>query len=681
MYTLYKKVKLFFYKDLNKIDFYFNFFIFLMDKIHRYFFLLLLLILIVGYVNYNNYLEIEKFSQNIKLNKKLVIITGSLSKKSLDFSDNLAKEKVKTFSLGSFIIVDDKFSFSSKAREGSFSDKSLDFSLQNLGSEISKFFNSDEYLVITHGTKTQLNKNNHISNNFAKEIEIKQFVETIRKNYGEKSIDIFINSWFDSSNFNLDYQININVNNSIKLINQIIPLMKVGGKIVNISSAFDEYQVNDELLNNYLLVKSSIDKYFKIKSMEYYKDSIGFITLKIDSTYNTNLTRKRLPGINKSTNFQELKPSIDFIIENNWNTLTGREFYSSRIAEKKLGYYLELEYPRIDNNSLNKQLITNVYNGESVIEPDIKDKELCVYSNNQNLLITKLSQIYKVEINYINLHHGIFTFLEKIISVFVPPKHQIISSQMGYLNIIGRDRIIINVNPIKDKHTKYYQPNYEEILKSINSMTRMIYFVGPLNKKLFDTFISQVPFNIVIIVDFCYDGFIISNDNIKMQDYLTVPNTIITINTFSKFYGLPGIHLSWSIAKKDICEIITNYFHYPINLYYEKIALEVLNNTQYLDKVRKYYDYERNKLIQILDSNKINYSFEFPNTIVIEKTIGIKTSKFDNEYEVAQFLAQTGLHYYYRVTRENLIIKIKLFINKSKNNDELIKKIIEIFKN
>ena len=79
MYTLYKKVKLFFYKDLNKIDFYFNFFIFLMDKIHRYFFLLLLLILIVGYVNYNNYLEIEKFSQNIKLNKKLVIITGSLT--------------------------------------------------------------------------------------------------------------------------------------------------------------------------------------------------------------------------------------------------------------------------------------------------------------------------------------------------------------------------------------------------------------------------------------------------------------------------------------------------------------------------------------------------------------------------------------------------------------------------
>ena len=30
-------------------------------------------------------------------------LAGSLSKKSLDFSDNLAKEKVKTFSLGSWI--------------------------------------------------------------------------------------------------------------------------------------------------------------------------------------------------------------------------------------------------------------------------------------------------------------------------------------------------------------------------------------------------------------------------------------------------------------------------------------------------------------------------------------------------------------------------------------------------
>ena len=102
------------------------------------------------------------------------------------------------------------------------------------------------------------------------------------------------------------------------------------------------------------------------------------------------------------------------------------------------------------------------------------------------MLTTKLAQNYKIEPCYINLHNGIFAFLEKMISVFVPPKHQIISSQMGYLNTIGRDRTIINISPIIKIKNKWTEPNYEQILKSINSMTRMIYFVGPLNKKSFD---------------------------------------------------------------------------------------------------------------------------------------------------------------------------------------------------
>lgn len=591
-----------------------------MEKTQKFYFLLIILFGIIAYLNKN----VEKMKP-VRSSKKIVIITGSS---------------------------------------------------QGLGKQFSTFFNPENYLVITHGFKTTSNNPLHLTGNFAKESDIKKFVQNIKEKYGP--IDIFINSFYDSSNWDLDYQQSVNVNNSIKLINQIIPLMKSGGKIINISSGVGYIEQSDQTLNNYLFVKSSIDKYFKIKSMEYYKKSIGFVTLKIDSPYSTNLNKGRLLENNNTTNFQELKSSIDFITKNKWNVLTGREFYSSRINGKKLGYYLELEYPRLDDNSLNKQIITNVYNGESVIEPDIKDKELCVYSNNQNLLTAKLSQIHQIEPCYINLQHGIFVFLEKMISVFVPLKHQIISSQMGYLNIIGRDRTIINISPFIKNN--WAEPNYEQILSNINSMTRMIYFVGPLNKKSFDKFISQVPFNIVIIVDFCYDGFIVSNDNIKMQDYLNVPNTIITINTFSKFYGLPGIHLSWSIAKKDIGSIITNYFHYPINLYYEKVALEVLNNETYLNSVIEYYNQERNKLGKILSDNKIKYYFEFPNTIVIEKPVGLKQSKFDDDYEIKNFLTQTSLIYYFRVNNEGPIIKIRLFISKSKNNNELIAKILQIFK-
>ena len=61
-------------------------------------------------------------------------LAGSLSKKSLDFSDNLAEEKVLTFSSGSFFSI----------REGSLSKKSLDFS-DNLAEEKVKTFSSGSF--------------------------------------------------------------------------------------------------------------------------------------------------------------------------------------------------------------------------------------------------------------------------------------------------------------------------------------------------------------------------------------------------------------------------------------------------------------------------------------------------------------------------------------------------------
>ena len=113
-----------------------------MDKIHKYYFLLaILLVLIIGCFVNVKVASNESFSQNFVLDKKLVIIAGSS---------------------------------------------------QGLGKEISKFFNSNEYFVITHGNKTPVNKidnltNHHISNNFTKEIEIIQFVENIKKNYNNDS--------------------------------------------------------------------------------------------------------------------------------------------------------------------------------------------------------------------------------------------------------------------------------------------------------------------------------------------------------------------------------------------------------------------------------------------------------------------------------------------------------------
>lgn len=491
--------------------------------------------------------------------------------------------------------------------------------------KVSHLFNSSDYLVIT---------------------QINFDTEFIIKN---KNVDIFINTWNNSTRTDLQYQIELNGKNPIKIIDNIIQFIKPGGKVINIIPSINKLKSNP--------VVQLIKTYFKQKSQEYYDRTIGFATINIDSHYSSYI--------------------INFIVESKWNVLTGREFYSSKINGKQIGYNLDLANINFDTNTLNKLIVTNVFNGESVVNANIKELDLTIYSNNKNILINTLSKIHNVDTQFIKFHNGIINFLEKMIEVFVPDQHEIISSQMGYFNYISKNRIIIDIPSII--HNKYAMPDYNKILKHINSLTRIVYLIAPLEKKPFDEFIKKVPYNIPILIDFCYDGFIINSNNIKMQDYLNESNNIICINSFSKFNGLPGIHLSYSITKKDIGIIISNYFHYPVNLFYEKLALQVLE-PKYLDSVRKYYDIERNKLSEILEKNNINYWFEFPNTIVIEKSTNIKSTSLTDESSINKYLAQTNLIHYYRVSKENNSIKIKLFISTSSNNEQLINKIIMILK-
>ena len=285
-----------------------------------------------------------------------------------------------------------------------------------------------------------------------------------------------------------------------------------------------------------------------------------------------------------------------------------------------------------------------------------------MYSNTSGLLANKLAEIHHVQSNQIEFHNGIFGFLETMVHIFVPESYEIICWQMNYLEFIAKARKAIHINSIiSEQITK---PDYSQLLDKITSKTRLIYLVGPLEKISFDNFIKAVPINIPVIIDFCYDSFISNPENIKMEDCIKYKNYILGINTFSKFNGLAGIHLSYSIGHNEIQTIISNHFHYPVNLFYEKLALKSLDTT-YVNKVKQYYADQRNKFIKLLTENKIPYWFELVNTILID------ISKL-NKDKIEKNLSKTGLSNYYKIVANN----IKIFISTDEINTKLINQII-----
>lgn len=542
-------------------------------------------------------------------------------------------------------------------------------SSQGIGQMISNNLDPKKYLVITQGTRPN-SKLNYIQANFSNQNQINLFVSKIIKQYGPKPIDIFINSFWDSSDDKLDYQVDINLTNTIKLFERIIPLMNTNGFIINLSTLSKPFTLKNRV-DNYLLIKSNLNSYIKLKSLQLYSKQISVCTLKIDKPYGTKLNNysKLL-----EQNLTEIIPGINFIINNDWNVSTGREFSSTNIKDKRLGYYLEMSLPYLDNYTISDSILSQKNNGENFMVPNIANKELCTYNNYSGELVKKLAQIHRVNTCDIFLYHGMFETLDKMINIFVQPNHNVVGCSLNWLSKIKTNSELIDIdcNIINNKQV----PNYDKILESINSFTRMIYLIAPLESNDFNNFVKKVPFNIPIVIDFCYDDFIESNTKIKMGDFLKYTQSIICLNTFSKFYSLPGIHLGYSIAKPDLNKIIGNYIKYPINTFYEKIAISVLDDKKYQNKIRTYFSKQIKTISDYLIKQKIKFFIENPITIVLVKN---KNNKVNEVNKIEKLFKKQNLGDFVFVYNYDDQIHIKLIINRKDINVKSLGVVKKVF--
>lgn len=473
-----------------------------------------------------------------------------------------------------------------------------------------------QLIVISDGNFTQI----------AKYFNQKEFQLINLSNWKKfpKPFDVFIGI----SSINIG-----SIEKELGLVSKMCEKAKPYGKIIQIINE------NQTKISQHILIKHIEDL-----ACKYYGESIGVCTINLDATIDAN--------------------TIDFILTNPWNVLTGRAFSSKLIGIKSRGYLLgiSIEYTRV--NLLINQVSKKKFNGESVITPNIEQKELSVYSNSSGALAKRLGEIHGVDTNGIEFHNGIMGFLQLMIPVFVPEAHEIICWQMSYLTRIVKSVNIIHAESIIQKFIAI--PNYKEILSKLSSKTRLIYLSGPIEKAPFDKFIKSVPKNIIVIVDFCYNGFVNdkSNLNIQMQDCAKYESYVLGLNTLSKANGLAGVHLSYSIGHESIQTIISNYFHYPVNLFYEKLALKALEST-YTTKVNDFYSREKIKLSKQLADKNIPYWFELAITLVIDLEKLPKDKILSN-------INKLGLENYWKFYGNYL----KIFLSTEKVNAQLASAII-----
>ena len=540
-----------------------------------------------------------------------------------------------------------------------------------IGQVILKNDNKHNYFLLSRDKKNLENLQNNMSNKINSTIltidfSNKKNIDLFFKNELPK-FDIVFNNFYDSKFIrDINYQFNTNISNNIYFLKKIFPYLNKNSKLINISSGLADNIIFDkkqEAEINYSIVKSVIEKYTKILSNRWYHLNIGVSCLKIDDSYKSELTKKMLPKIyDKLKEPDELVKCFDYFIDVNWREITGRIINSSNILKKDDTHLFDLEYSNLKNESTYKFLVENKYNGigeniiymSPLIDKYIKENKFnfSKYSSEKGKLRNLICQKFKVNKNQILYHNGLGDFMDKILSLFVKKYHNIIASESWDgldSNVVNQDKELIKIDSkIKNNITLI---NFPKILNNINANTRIIYLVSPIFKNDFNKFIKKVPKNILIIIDFCYQEYFKNKScYLKVSDICFQKNSILCLFTFSKFYSLPDLRLSFSITSASLNNLLENNSNYPISSFKENIAYIALidkkrNNytLNYFIKMRNYF---KNLFI-----NKTKFYFTNMNSIAIKlkkklpfDKIGNILLELEKNYVIIQLTTKKEIH-------------------------------------
>lgn len=504
---------------------------------------------------------------------------------------------------------------------------------QIIGNLINDIINKNDYelYIYIQPNEKRLFNLNYIEGSIKDNMQIKITINNI-VNVGP--FDIIINNLHNPTlghgsilNINNKY----NIKNHINFISNLLPNTNTNGKIINLITDLEEF-------NESKIIDYNINYFFKQQSLENYKNKIAFVTIKFPEL---------------SDNINQTSESIfNFILENKWDVLTGREFSAHQIQNKSDGYYLELANININN-------LSNNFNEQ----PNI-------YTNHLNNLKNKLAINNQINTNTISFYSNTVTFIKNAIDKFVPANHHIILYNLPDHNFIPVDRSL-TTDTFKIIN-KRITPDYKKILEKINSLTRLIFIAGPINQIQFNNFLNQVPFNIPIIIDMTWDNFIPKNilennyrnkgttscykksvsNNVKMNSFIKSQHTVILIDTFTKIYDLPDISLAYTISKPEINNIISSFGN-TLGSFNETVIIDKLEDPIVQLNKQKYAN-ELEKMIRLLDELKLDYY------IINPITIKINLKKTDNENIKKALSMITPSNSYY------------IDIIKKKNNNEII---------
>ncbi len=281
----------------------------------------------------------------------------------------------------------------------------------------------------------------------------------------------------------------------------------------------------------------------------------------------------------------------------------------------------------------------------------------------------KLSKIKGLPIENIFLGNGSDEAIDILFRAFCNPgKDNVIVCPPTY----GMYEVSANINDIEvikvPLTSETFQLDIENILKSINSNTKLIFICCPNNptgngvawnsiKKILESF------NGLVVIDEAYINF--ASYRSLIPKLLNFPNLVI-LQTLSKAWGLAGLRVGMAFASEPIIDIFNKIKPpYNINVVSQELVLKALDNVNQVNESIKIIVEEREKVSQELSK------------LVFVKRV----YKSDANFILVKVLDAADLYYY--LTKNQIVVRdrskvilcdecLRITIGTKEENEQLV---------
>lgn len=181
-----------------------------------------------------------------------------------------------------------------------------------------------------------------------------------------------------------------------------------------------------------------------------------------------------------------------------------------------------------------------------------------------------LAEKHQLDMRCITLGNGSNDVLELIARAFITPQQAVMYSQYAFAVYP------LATQAVGGQHNVIAADNYAHDLiamqAGLTAATRLIFIANPnnptgtwLNKHDLYQFLTQVPKDVLVVIDEAYVEYVTAADYPDASLWLgEFPNLIVT-RTFSKAYGLAGLRVGYALSQPQIADIL-NRVRQPFNV-------------------------------------------------------------------------------------------------------------------